>query len=207
MPRKKTTNKYGLTEKEMSFCQEYLIDFNATAAYLRSNFGKASNAKVAAVEGSKLLRKPSIANALSHFKAIRSRRTGVTQDRVLQEIARIAFACITDVAYMKYESMEVNIDEPAKEDVAAHIEWQDRVAAVAEIDEKVFTDKEGNQEKTYKVKLHDKNKALALLMKHLGMLNDFDMAVACLREKYGLSLTRDDSGTWEVIDLSKVAAQ
>ncbi|MEO1763391.1 MAG: terminase small subunit [Cyanobacteria bacterium J06629_18] len=205
MPRKKTTNKYGLTDKEFSFCQEYLIDFNATAAYLRSNFGKANNANVAAVEGSKLLRKPNIANALSHLKAIRSRRTGVTQDRVLQEIARIAFACITDVAQMNHGEMTVKMDQPSKDDYLAHMEWQDKVAALAEIDEKVFTDREGNQEKTYKVKMHDKNKALALLMKHLGMLNDFDMAVACLREKYGLSLTRNENGTWEVIDLSKVA--
>ena len=175
MPKK---NKYGLTEKEMRFVEEYLIDFNATAAAKRAGFQSKTYENLRII-GSRLVTKANIANALSHFKAIRSRRTGVTQDRVLQEIARIAFACITDVAYMNHGVMEVNIDEPPKEDVAAHIEWQDRVAAVAEIDEKVFTDKEGNQEKTYKVKLHDNNKALSMLMKHLGMLNDFDMAIAC----------------------------
>ena len=125
----------------------------------------------------------------------------------MQELARIAFACITDVTQIKHGEMVLNMEEPSKDDFLAHMEWQDRLAAVAEIDERIITDSEGNQKSTNKIKLHGKLKALSLLMKHLGMLNDFDMSIACLREKYGLSLTRDDSGNWEVIDLSKVAAE
>ncbi|MEM1393799.1 MAG: terminase small subunit [Cyanobacteria bacterium P01_H01_bin.150] len=203
---KKTTDKYGLTEKELRFCQEYLIDFNATAAAKRAGFQSKTYENLRII-GSRLVTKANIANALSHFKAIRSRRTGVAQDRVLQELARIAFACITDVTQIKHGEMVLNMEEPSKDDFLAHMEWQDRLAAVAEIDERIITDSEGNQKSTYKIKLHDKLKALSLLMKHLGMLNDFDMSIACLREKYGLSLTRDDSGNWEVIDLSKVAAE
>lgn len=204
MPKKR--NKFGLTDKELNFCQEYLIDFNATAAARRAGF-KAQIYEHLRHEGSRLLRKPNIANALSHLKAERSRRVGVSQERVMQELARIAFACITDVTQIKHGEMVLNMEEPSKDDFLAHMEWQDRLAAVAEIDERIITDSEGNQKSTYKIKLHDKLKALSLLMKHLGMLNDFDMAVACLRDKYGLSLMRDDNGNWEVVDLSKVAAQ
>ena len=198
MPKK---NKYGLTEKEMRFVEEYLIDFNATAAARRAGYRAGTYENLRFI-GSRLLTKANIANALSYFKAERSRRVGVSQERVMQELARIAFACITDV---------VNIDGELKEqpnpnvDFLAYMEWKDNVAAISEIDERIVTDSEGNQKSTYKIKLHDKLKALSLLMKHLGMLNDFDMSIACLREKYGLSLTRDDNGTWEVIDLSKVA--
>ncbi|MEM6753713.1 MAG: terminase small subunit [Cyanobacteria bacterium P01_C01_bin.38] len=203
MPKK---NKYGLTEKEMRFVEEYLIDFNATAAYSRAGY-KSENYDLLRYEGSRLLTKPNIANALNHFKAERSRKVGVSQQRVMQELARIAFACITDVTQIKHGEMVLNMEEPSKDDFLAHLDWQDRLAAVAEIDERIITDSEGNQKSTYKIKLHDKNKALSMLMKHLGMLNDFDMSIACLREKYGLSLTRNDNGTWEVIDLSKVAAE
>ena len=126
---------------------------------------------------------------------------GISQERVLQELARIAFSCIADV--VDFDDAEVKLKEAPSPDVdyLAYMEWRDSMSCLAEFNKTSTEDKT-----SCKVKLHDKVKALTLLMKHLGMLNDFDMAIACLREKYGLSLTRDDDGTWQVVDLSRIQA-
>lgn len=77
------------TDKKDRFVDEYLIDLNATQAYLRSNPGVTE--KTAATEGSRLLGTPEVQEKISAAKADRSRRTRVTQDRVLRELAHIAF--------------------------------------------------------------------------------------------------------------------
>ncbi|MEO1430287.1 MAG: terminase small subunit [Cyanobacteria bacterium J06633_8] len=180
-----------LTPKEELFCREYLIDFNGTSAAERSGYS-AKSYEALRQQASQLLTKPHIAQRLSQLMAARSRRTGINADRVLLELSRIAFVNFGD--FIKDGSVQIpnNLDD---------------LAAIAEIDEKITIDGEGNQRSTYKIKLCDKIKALSLLMKHLGMLNDFDMAITCLREKYGLSIIRDDRGVWEIVDLSKIAVQ
>ena len=48
-----------LTKKQERFCEEYLIDLNATQAYIRAGYSAKSN-DIARVESSKLLTKPNI---------------------------------------------------------------------------------------------------------------------------------------------------
>jgi len=47
------------------------------------------------------------------------------------------------------------------------------------------------------LKLHDKTTALQLLAKSLGLLSDFNCAIATLK-KYGLKLSHNSDGSWEV---------
>lgn len=76
-------------ESENRFVDEYLVDLNASAAYKRSHPGVADG--TARTEGARLLAKPDIQEKISAAKAARSRRTQVTQDRVIKELSRIAF--------------------------------------------------------------------------------------------------------------------
>ena len=79
-----------LTAIEERFAQEYLIDLNATQAYLRARPGiKHSTADT---EGPKLLGIPRVAARIGELKAVRSEKTGITAQRVLQELWRIATA-------------------------------------------------------------------------------------------------------------------
>lgn len=78
----------GLTPKEYLFVQEYLIDLNATAAYLRAGFQSQDPGANAA----RLIKKDRVAQAIAHAMAARSKRIHVDQDRVLMELARIGFA-------------------------------------------------------------------------------------------------------------------
>lgn len=81
-----------MTKKQKRFVEEYLIDLNATQAAIRAGY-KAENARQLANEN---LTKPYIAAAIDRAMAERSKRTGINQDRVIQELARIAFVKITD---------------------------------------------------------------------------------------------------------------
>jgi phage terminase small subunit len=81
----------ALTDKQRRFVDEYLIDFNATAAYKRAGY-KAASETVAASEGFKLLRKPKIAEYLSERQKALQERTEITQDMVLKRWWEIATA-------------------------------------------------------------------------------------------------------------------
>lgn len=92
----------ALTEKQKRFVAEYLVDLNATQAAIRAGYSE----KTAEVIGYENLRKPQIAAAVD--KAIKERegRTEITQDKVLKELGKVAFAKAADYtdAALKYSN-------------------------------------------------------------------------------------------------------
>lgn len=82
-----------LTEKQQRFVEEYLIDLNGTQAAIRAGY----SARTANEQASRLLANVSVQQAVSERMAERSKRTGVSQDRVILELAKIAFLKMTDV--------------------------------------------------------------------------------------------------------------
>ena len=77
-----------LTEKQELFVQEYLIDLNATQAAIRAGY-KEDNAYSMGAEN---LKKPQIAERIEEVMNERAARTDITQDRILNELAKIGFA-------------------------------------------------------------------------------------------------------------------
>lgn len=57
----------GLTDKQQRFVDEYLIDLNATQAYIRAGF----SAKLANINAVKLLQNTTIAKAIAEAQAKR----------------------------------------------------------------------------------------------------------------------------------------
>lgn len=143
-----------LTAKQKRFVEEYLIDLNATQAAIRAGY-KVDNARQTATEN---LAKPYISEAIEKALAERSRRTGISQDRVIQELAKIAFVNIRDVVNDDAEIL-INADEAD-------------LAAVESLKVKIIPTKSGENGIEREVKLSSKLKALELLGKHLGMWND-----------------------------------
>lgn len=142
-----------MTEKQKIFADEYLIDLNATRAYRKAypNCKKDSSADAAA---RKLLGNTRIQKYISDRMEERQKRTEVTQDRVLQELAYIAFARVTDYATVRNDVVKIkNTDELTEE----------QIRAISGIKEGKFG---------IELKLNDKEKALELLGRHLGMWND-----------------------------------
>jgi phage terminase small subunit len=149
-----------LTPKAQRFVAEYLKDLNATQAYLRSHDGVTY--ETARVEASRLMAKPDVQDAIAKAKAERSRRTHVTQDKVVRELARLAFSDMRDFA--EWEMIDTQFGPKMATTLHASSSLPGQHArAIAEVTHTQFGPK---------VKLHDKVRALELLGKHLGMFID-----------------------------------
>lgn len=147
-----------LTAKQQRFVDEYLIDLNATQAAIRAGYAPENAGK----QGHELLEKTRISNAIAQAMAHRSRRTGITQDRVLRELAKVAFVNANDVIDPDSATVRPNA---AEEDLAC-------IQAV-----KVKTsESEMGSSSEREIKLADKLRALELLGKHLGLFDKRDQA-------------------------------
>lgn len=147
-------------QRRALFVREYLVDLNATQAATRAGYSP----KTAYEQGSRLLKDAEIAAAVQEAYAARARRTQIDADKVVTELARIAFSDVWN-----YE-----IDENGKL-VLAEDAPEDATRAVAAVKEKTrFIPQDGGEpitERTVEFKLWDKNTALANLAKHLGMFD------------------------------------
>lgn len=152
-----------LTAKQQRFIDEYLVDFNATQAAIRAGYRKQNAYQI----GSENLRKPKIQSEIARRQKDLQRRTEVSQDRVVKELMRVAFADMADYAQVQPYAV-VNEDgiEVVKQVVTftkTSALTDDQRAAIASI-------KQGAN--GIEVKLWDKLKALELLGRHIGMFND-----------------------------------
>ena len=143
----------ALTEKQKRFAEEYLIDLNATQAAIRAGY----SAKTANEQGSRLLANVSIQKAISKAIAERSCRTKISQDRVVNELAKIAFLNIADLI-----DQNGNMKSNVSRDDMAGIEWM-RSRGI---------ETENGYVKETEFRLTSKLKALELLGRHLGMITD-----------------------------------
>lgn len=89
-------------DRQRLFAEEYAVDFNITQAAIRAGYSK----KTAGSIGSELLKKPEIQAMVEEALKERIRRTHITQDRVVLELANVAFAEAADCAdsILKYSS-------------------------------------------------------------------------------------------------------
>ena len=93
-----------LTDRQARFCEEYLIDLNATQAAIRAGYSE----KTANEQGARLLANVSVQEKIAELKAERAKRTEMTQDSVIQELAAVARAEIKGVrAVDKLKALEL----------------------------------------------------------------------------------------------------
>ena len=144
----------SLTAKQKRFVEEYMIDLNGAAAAIRAGY----SAKSARQIGAENLTKPDLRARIDEAMAERSRRTGINADVVIRELARIGLLNAGKV---------VNFSDATVKDTAA----EDDLAAIASLKVKTSETDQGTTVER-EVKFHDKNKALELLGRHLGMFND-----------------------------------
>lgn len=142
-----------MTKKQKIFADEYLIDLNATRAY-RVAYPSVKKDETARANGSRMLRNANVAKYISERMQERQQRTEVTQDMVVKELAAIAFARATDYVTIRGGTVCIKDTESLSDD---------QIRAIAGI-------KEGAN--GIEIKLNDKEKALELLGRHLGIWND-----------------------------------
>lgn len=164
-----------LTKKQQRFVDEYLIDLNATQAAIRAGYSEDSAKEI----GCENLTKPNIQQAVAEQMAERSKRTEITQDKVLRELAAIAFAKATDYASIIEKQAVYTTDEGVR--IPLHDENGN--AVMIQDVQLVLTDTLNDAQKTalagikhgkygIEVTMCSKEKALELLGKHLGMFKD-----------------------------------
>lgn len=148
-----------LTDKQEKFCQEYLLDLNATQAAIRAGYSQETANRI----GSENLSKLDIQNRLQELKKENRESAddyGISRKMVIQEFANIAFGDIRD--YFDDNSRLLPIKKLSDKAAAA--------LESAEVDELWGMSPDGKIQigDTKKVKRWNKNKALENLAKVLG---------------------------------------
>ncbi len=155
-----TIDVMPLTEQQERFCHEYITDLNGTQAVIRAGYSR----RTASSQADRLLGNAEVRQRVEQLKRERAARTEVSADRVLLELARIAYFDARTLF-----SPDGSVRPPS--------EWDDAAAAtVAGVDvEHVEVGRGRNRRRVWRITKHrrfDKNKALELLCRHLGMLRD-----------------------------------
>ena len=145
-----------LTRKQRLFVEEYLVDFNATQAAIRSGYAKPSAGQI----GHALLRKTHIATLIESKMQDRTEKLDISQDRILLEMARIA---LFDPRTM------FDIDGNLKDisDLSSNT-----AAVISSFDVSSMETEEGQTVTVSKIRLCDKTKNLGELGKHLGLFKE-----------------------------------
>lgn len=145
-----------MTGKQERFCNEYLIDLNVEKAAVRAGYTQGN----AAHHSYMLMKNPKILARIGQLSEARRVRMQLSQDEVIRELMKIAFADITDYANVEKDGEGTGQALMLKNTADLPL---DKTGAVAGM-------RQGA--KGIEIKLYDKLKALELLARHLGMLRD-----------------------------------
>lgn len=163
-----------MTDAQKRFCDEYLIDLNATRAYKVAypNCKKDETAKSA---GSRLLTNVNLQNYITDKMKEREQRTEVTQDMVIKELSAIAFSKASD--YAKLKKMKRNLPIYQEGEIVDYKEEEYTGIEFTPTDELTEEQKKalsGIKEGKFGLEVNscDKVRALELLGRHLGIFND-----------------------------------
>lgn len=169
-----------LTNKQRAFVAEYLVDLNATQAAIRAGYSERTAYRI----GAELLQKTSVAEAIAVNQAKRAQRLDITADRVVSELAKIAFADPRDLMEWGPDGITLKSSSELTKEQAA---------SVAEVSE--MTTKNG---RTIRLKKHDKLKALELIGNYIGMFERKNTEKKADRES-GVLVTPGllSEGEWE----------
>lgn len=183
----------SLDPKEQAFINEYMVDFNGAKAALRAGY-----AEVSAAATSRALLTKSIIKFCIMCRQLELRDISqVTSQSVVNELSKIAFADIGD--YVKFNNNLVELKDSDTVDTSVISEVQSTQYGV-------------------KIKLCNKQGALELLGKHMGMFRDkveisgkdggpiqVEATLNVLRSKFATIIDRAADKLSE--DLNKAGAQ
>jgi phage terminase small subunit len=167
----------AITEKQKRFADEWLVDLNGTRAY-KVAYPSVKKDETAKAAASRLLTNVNVKAYIQERQKEREKRTEITQDRVLHELALIAFAKASDYARVVEKDAMVEVDGnmvPVLDEDGNQVKYrtvepiltdeltEDQKKAIAVI-------KKGRD--GFEIKPYSKIQALELLGKHLGMFTE-----------------------------------
>ena len=176
-----------MTDAQKRFCDEYLIDLNATRAY-KVAYPNCKKDETARANSSRLLTIANIQEYISEKQIEIEKRTEVTQDMVIKELANVAFSNGTDFAQIVEREYEENIYDEEGNRIGTKPK---KYKCLELTNTKDLTEQQKSAIAGIKqtangieIKTNDKVKALELLGRHLGIFNDkLDVNVKEKQEK------------------------
>ena len=166
-PNLHTTPKKGkvveMTEAQKRFCDEYLLDFNATRAY-RSAYPKCKTDESARRAGSRLLTNVDIQKYLQEQKEELKEKINVTKEQVINQMVRIAFGDIRKLYNENGGMKNIQDLDADTATILTGIETTEEFDGYGEDREQIGY--------TKKVKIADKTKALDMLGKYFGIFKE-----------------------------------
>lgn len=148
-----------LGAKQERFCQEFMIDCNATKAAERAGYSPRTARSI----GSELLTKPDIMARIAALQAARAERVEVTSDEVLRALKILINSDVRDFEVDMAGNLTLRQG-------AADSAWK----AVASVKHRITTRGDDPEDqftvREVELRLWDKPKSLNLVMQHLGML-------------------------------------
>lgn len=149
-----------LSPKQQRFCEEYLVDLNATQAAIRAGYSK----KTAQEQSSRLLSNVIVAGCIQQLQVAQSKRTKITADAILAELHALATVDIS----LAYD--DSGFLRPLKE-IPENVR-----RAILNLEAAEIFAGDGDARSVIghlkKVRFHDKTKALELLGKHLKLFTE-----------------------------------
>lgn len=151
-----------LTPKQEAFCKEYIIDLNATQAAVRAGYSKKTANRIA----SQLLSKVDIQENIQELMDARSQRAEITADRVLEELAHIAFDDISN--YLDFKTVDsAELDKEGNPIPRVVTTIKDSSIVDTRSISEVSQTKDG-----FRFKMYCKDNALVQLGRHLKLFTD-----------------------------------
>lgn len=148
--KKRERPSCDLNDRQLRFAAEYLVDGNATQAAIRAGYSP----KSANQAGATLRANAKVNAEIARLQARLANKLEISAERVLGELAKIAFADVRKVASWDGGLVLLRQSDEIDDDAAAAIE------SVGKTDNGV------------KLTMHSKTRALELLGKHLGLYVD-----------------------------------
>ena len=148
----------GITPQQRHFVFEYLVDLDATRAALAAGY----ETHLAKSVGARLLKYPGVRRLIDEIQDSRFRSLNITGERVLKEVARLAF-----IDARKFFNEDGTVRDISTLD-------DDTAAALSGFEVSEIIQRNGNKESTVvghvkKIKLADKGENLERLGRHLGL--------------------------------------
>lgn len=158
----------ALNDRQRRFVDEYLIDLNATQAAIRAGYSE----RTAGSQGHDLLKKPEIQKALTKGRERLADKAGVTAQRVVDEMEKLAFSNMADF---------IGITSGGEPYIDLSKLTRDQAAALTEATVEDYTEGRGEDARDVrrvKIKLADKRAALADLGRHLNIFEKDNKSAA-----------------------------
>lgn len=161
-----------MTDVQKRFCDEYLIDLNATRAY-KVAYPNCKKDETVRANASRLLTNANVQEYIAQGQQELQEATKITQKKVIDELAAIAFFNIKNI-YNEDGSLKAikDIDNETAKAISSVKTLQRAGSMKISIEADKECPIEHLNEQTIEYKTNDKKGALELLGKHLGMFKE-----------------------------------